>query len=310
MRNVRILGLCLVAAFVIAAVEATGASATNPEFGQCYAKPGGGNYADAGCTKPKPFGKGTFEWRTMAEITANKSFRENESVTHKGVLNANYISCSGRIRRAGSCASHGEKDEKSGPLPVECQNEFHRGLISGSKEVAHVGVAFEHCAVLGSAPCANTPTEEIQTNPLKGNLEYIKRAPKEVGLLLTPEKAPEAFAQFNCLGVISVVVGEGNAVEGTAYKEANGEENKGGNDGLIAPIAPINMMVTNLVQTYTFNAKLENVPSKFVGGQRESLETYEYSPFESAESSEWSKAGQEVTAESQQEDGEEIEIKA
>jgi len=174
--------------------------------------------------------------------------------------------------------------------------------------VAHVGITFEKCALLGQAPCANTPNEQIQVNPLKGSLGYIKKSTKEVGILLTPEKAPEPFAQFSCLGVITSVVGEGNATEGTAYKE-NGEENRGGNDGVIAPITPVNEMVTDLVQTYTVNSKLENVPRRFAFGPRESLESYEYSPFESAESSRWSPAGQAVIAESHQEDGEQVEIK-
>jgi hypothetical protein len=310
MSKVRQLGLCLGAAFAIAAVMATSASAVVPEFGQCVPV-AHGNYADAGCTKGKPLGKGTFEWRRVSEITGDKSFRENESVAHPAALIAKFNACNpGRTRQSGSCASRGEEEEKGGPLGIECTNEFHRGEVSGSKEVAHVGISFEHCAVFGTAPCANTPTEEIQVNPLRGSLGYIKHHPKQVGILLTPEKAPEPFAQFSCLGVITTVVGQGNAIEGTAYKEANGEENKGGNDGIIAPITPINEMTKFLVQTYTFNSKLENIPSRFLEGQRESLETYEYSPFESAFGSRWSPAGQQVTAESAQENGEEIEIKA
>ena len=264
MRAVRILGLCLVTAFTIVAITATSASATNPEFGQCYAKADGGNYANATCTKTAKKAKGAYEWRNVAEIIGDKAFRENESVEHKSVLTAKFNYCNpGRTRLSGSCASRGETEEKGEPLPVECANEYHRGEISGSKEVAHVGVAFEKCTVFGEVPCSNTPTDEIQTNPLKGYLGYIKG--KHVGILLTPEKAPEAFAQFNCLGVITTVVGQGNATEGTAYKEATGEENKGGNDGIIAEITPVNMMVSNLVETYTVNGKLENVPSKFSG---------------------------------------------
>jgi hypothetical protein len=50
MRHVRMLGLCLVAVFAMAAVATTSASAL--EWGQCYHfGPIGGKYTDSNCTK-------------------------------------------------------------------------------------------------------------------------------------------------------------------------------------------------------------------------------------------------------------------
>ncbi len=54
MRNVRTLGICLIAIFVFSALIASAASAAKfvPEWGQCVATEGGtgGHYGNAGCT--------------------------------------------------------------------------------------------------------------------------------------------------------------------------------------------------------------------------------------------------------------------
>jgi hypothetical protein len=58
MRTVRLVGVCLVAAFALGAIAASGAQAA--EYGQCLAKKHG-NYSNAGCTTSKPH-KGKYEW--------------------------------------------------------------------------------------------------------------------------------------------------------------------------------------------------------------------------------------------------------
>ena len=59
MRHVRMLGLCLVAVFAVAAVAATSASAL-PEWGSAKQR-AGGKYSDSNCTKKAKPGTGTFE---------------------------------------------------------------------------------------------------------------------------------------------------------------------------------------------------------------------------------------------------------
>ena len=300
MRHVRMLGLCLVAVFAVAAIAATSASAL-PEWGKCEAK-AGGKYSDANCTKKaSKKSPGEFEWKKATEFTENeRGFRGNEVIPHKGLLTTTFIKCSGGKQEPGSCASHGE-EEVTFPIEVECQREFHTGKVKGTKEVANVLVAFASCVVFGSIPCSNTPIEgEIDTNPLKGSLGYINKPNKEVGVLLTPETKHGSFAQFSCGGIITTVVGQGSKTQGTAYKETSGEENKGGNDGIISPITPVNKMTGDFTQTYTINAEDENIPSKFEGKPRELLEDYEYPPFENANKSKWSKAGETIVSESHQ----------
>ena len=71
MRHVRMLGLCLLAVFVVGAVAASGASAKLPEFGRCEPTEGGtgGRYGNASCTAVvKPLHGaylGSYEWHPL-----------------------------------------------------------------------------------------------------------------------------------------------------------------------------------------------------------------------------------------------------
>ena len=74
MRHVRMLGLCLVAVFAVAAIAASSASAL-PEWGQCEAK-AGGKYSDRNCQTKAKKGKGEYEWRKATEVgKSEKQFR-------------------------------------------------------------------------------------------------------------------------------------------------------------------------------------------------------------------------------------------
>jgi hypothetical protein len=279
--------------FATAGVVATSASAL-PEWGQCYVQAKHeGKYANAGCTvkakvvNTKPTGE--FEWRKGTEV-ANKHFH-GEGAT--GVLDTTLIICTpGAKREPGSCASKGEGEEKLGPLSVECTHEQNFGETKGTKEVTNIAVRFEHCVVLGSTPCSNTPNEgEIQVNALKGALGYINKSKKEVGVLLEPVVKHGEFAKFSCGGFLTTVVGVGNEKEGAAYSP----EKTGGFDGIISPIIPVNTMTNAFTQTYTVNSADENIPSKFEGKHIELLEDYAFNPSEPSTSSKWSKAGEAIT---------------
>ncbi len=288
MRHVRMLGLCLVAVLAVAAVAATSASAL-PEWGQCYAKTGG-KYADSNCQTKAKKGKGEFEWRKGSEVT-HKEFH-GENLGSGGVLTSDLVLCDGgnnpEGRHPGKC--YEGEEENVAAVSVECTSEHNTGDLSGSKEVKNVAVIFSGCTSLGFT-CTNTTTEgTIQVNRLKGELGYINKATKEVGVLLEPAVKKGNFANFGC-GPLSIAVGVGNEKEGAAYSP----EKTGGYDGIISPITPVNQMTPTFTQVYTMNEGFENIPSKFEGKHPELLESYLYNPERPSYSSKWSRAGQTIT---------------
>jgi hypothetical protein len=284
------LGLCLAAVFVVAAVGATSASAL-PEFGQCFEKEGG-KYTEAGCVK-KATTKvpGKFEFRKATEV-ANKKFSGEAGA---GVLEGIYIECSPGFKRAKCNPPEEEHVFLGGPVKIECESESNHGEETGTKEVKNISVIFRGCKALGTIPCQNAPKEgEIQVNPLKGKLGFINKnaKPREVGQLLEPAKAKGEFAKFTCSTIIGTVVGMGNEKEGCAYplKACGG-------DGIISTIAPVNTMTSELTQVFTINeATAENVPSKFEGASPlKVLESYIFDVEKPEESTLWSKSGETIT---------------
>jgi hypothetical protein len=319
MRHLRMVGLCLVAVFAIAAVAATSASAL-PEWGQCYVQAKHeGKYTDKNCTVKakvvnlKPTGE--FEWRKATEV-AKKTFTGEAGA---GVLEGKYILCA---------TSEGAADTKYGrkglpcpagdheavffekPIKVECESEANHGEITGAKTVAHVSVVFRGCKVLGSSPCSNTVNEgEIRVNTLKGTLGFVNKnaTPREVGLLLEPAVKKGEFASFTCLtGQLGTIVGEGNETEGCAYplKACGG-------DGIIGAQTPVDEMVTHYSQKFTINeATQENIPSKFEGtAPLKVLESYLFNEEEPQFTSQWSKAGEAITNVTTSEEATEVKAK-
>jgi hypothetical protein len=311
MRHIRMVGLCLVAVFAIAAVAATSASAL-PEWGQCYVQAKHeGKYANAGCTvKAKKVSEkftGEFEWRKGTEV-AKKHF-EGGNVGSGGVLAGEYIGCEiggeGDKYRGPNCEGNGgTKNVLLGkPISVECESEHNSGEAAGAKEVKNVAVVFRGCKVLGSIPCSNALEGEIRVNTLKGTLGYINKSKKEVGVLLQPFVKHGEFTKFNCGSSIATVVGEGNEKEGCAYPLP-----ACGGDGIISPITPVNTMTSAFTQTYTMNEKFENIPSKLEGKRIELLESYLYNAETPEYTSMWSKAGETITNANTPEEA--VEIKA
>lgn len=292
MRHLRILGIALAAAFAIAAIAAASASAANPEWGQCYEKTGG-KYTNSSCTTK---GKGgTWEWRKGTEV-AHKKFAGG-NVGSGGVLTTELYACNGsgengRLTRK-KCEEKGYKMESVGEITIECHSETNYGEAVGKDGVGNISVKFEGCHVFETVPCSNGTAEgEIQVEPLKGVLGYLNKSEHKVGVLLEPAKKHGYFAQFTCLGIIGTVVGVGNSKEGAYYEP----ESKGGNDGIISPIEPVNTMTSEFTQTYTVNhANHQNVPSNFEGKPKELLEDYIYSLSEPNDSDGWSPAGEEIT---------------
>ncbi len=305
MRHVRMLGLCLIAVCAVVAVAATSASAL-PEWGQCYAKEGG-KYANSNCTSKAKKGAGTFEWRKGSQVSPSQ--KKFEGGGGLGILSAEYHYCEpGEVRQPHCNAGEQENLFLGEPISVECESEVNHGEASGSKGVANISVIFRGCKLLGAVPCSNTEVEgEIQTNTLKGELGYINKTTKDVGVLLEPTAKHGRFAQFTCIGgSITTVVGVGNAKEGAVYSP----EKTGGYDGIISPITPVNEMNTEFTQVYTVNENHENVPSSFEGKHIDLLESFVFSSERPYETTKWSKAGESITNVNKQISGEPVEIKA
>jgi hypothetical protein len=311
MRHVRMLGMCLVAVFAVAAVAATSAMAL-PEWGKCEAREGG-KYADSNCTVKAKKGAGSFEWIKGKNLKPVRFSGEN--IGSGGVLNTQLMFCEGseniqehRIPKSKCVEQGGEVTDALGEnTAVECEYEHNTGEAVGTKGIDNVAVVFHGCKLFGSAPCSNGPNEgEIRVNPLKGELGYISASEHKVGVLLEPAKKHGEFAKFDCAGILDTVVGVGNTKEGAWYEP----ENHGGYDGIISPITPVNQMTSKYTQVYTADPEThQNIPSNFAGKHSEVLEDYVYN----AESPEnhgtlWSPADEEITNENTA--AEEGEIKA
>jgi len=319
-RHVRMLGLCLVAAFAVAAIASTSASAL-PEWGKCEAK-AGGNYTDANCTvKAKPKGTGSFEWKKGAEL--KPVHFEGGNVGSGGVLYTKPRVCDGFVGIHGFesvrvprkvCEEKGYENDKVETFntAIECESEHNTGEATGKNEVKNVTVKFLGCKLFGSIPCSNGSNEgEIAVNQLKGTLGYINKAEKKVGVLLEPVVKKGEFAKFSCAGALANVVGVGNKTEGAEYTSSGctgicpgttpEEEKHGGYDGIISPITPVNQMTSEYTQVYTVKQGLgseapdENIPNKFEGKHIELLENYYYAIESPWEGDAWSSAGEEIT---------------
>jgi hypothetical protein len=341
MRHLRMLGLCVVAALAVAAVAATGASAL-PEFGKCvHIGAKGGKYTDSNCTKKAAKNAageflGEFEFKKVKELKeegAHLGFK-GASVSGGGVLTSDItrscVKSSGGAVRVTRKKCHELEEKKEGeevvnanepPTKVACESESNSGEISGSKEVTKVAATFKGCKLFGSAPCSNTATEgEIVVNVLKGQLGYIDKATKDVGLLVFPANKG-LFVKFVCAGFLAIEVGVGNKTEGAEYVKGplypNGctdscpgatpeEEAHGGYDGVISTITPVNQMTTKTTQVFTANERAENIPSHFAGKHIDLLEVSIFNTEEPAVKVDWNRAGEELTNENTAEEAGEI----
>jgi hypothetical protein len=227
MKRMRIMGLCLVAAFAFSALAAS-SSFGAAEIGRCVAKAGTGKFKNANCTEKA----GTkVEEKAFEFLKGAKSETEGVHFTSAGgegvleTVSGTKITCSTQ-------SATGKYDEDSGVI----------------KEVESVVAKFEGCGIpaLGTK-CNSTgePEGNIATFLLKGPLGYIageKTKTPTVGQLLTPEKAKGFFAEFKCLsgGITVKVKGKEGAVEG-----------KTGGNCVIAPVENANEMSLTAKQVYS-----------------------------------------------------------
>jgi len=183
MKRMRILGLCLVAAFAMSAMAVASASAAPPEIGRCIkVAKGQGRYKDAGCEKGEVKG-GIYEWIP-------------------GVVKNKFTSTEGK-----------STFETVGKQKVVCKSDTDSGEYFPPKEDLET-IVFAGCEVIGvingkkvKLPCQNAggPPGVIQTTTLRSLLGFIK-APNEVGVSLeSVTGAP--FAEFECGGIRIAITG-------------------------------------------------------------------------------------------------------
>jgi len=315
------LGLCLVAVFAVGAYAVSSASAL-PEWGKCEAQ-AGGKYSDANCAVKAKKGAGSFEWRKASEV-ASKRVAEGKSgnvpfaghnLGSGGTLTTAFRECwthegtvSIRTTRQ-KCAEEGEERLHTSQFYVECGTEANTGEAVASNKVGNVHVKFTGCLLLGQVPCNSSGQAEgeIETNPLKGELGYIKKSAKEVGVLLEPAKKAGAFAEFECAGSLNTVVGVGSKKTGAEYTSSGcfgecpgatpAQEAHGGYDGIISPITPVDEMTSEYKQVYTQESEYpyRNIPSNFEKKHTDVLEDYISLVSEPSHQTDWSAAGEVIT---------------
>jgi hypothetical protein len=339
-RHVRMLGLCLVAAFALAAVAASSAVA-GPQWIKCELAGPGHNYSGPNCTKEekaKPKGTGEYELYKGPEIEAKRVAEgksagvpfSGHSVGAGGTLTTVFRECGVEensrfitTTRQGCIEEGGEERSDPTKFFVECSNETNVGEAVSKNQVGNVHVTFTGCTLLEAYACNSSGKAEgeIETSPLKGKLGWINKSAKEVGVLLEPAAGKHAaFAEFVCGGILATDVGVGNKKEGAEYTSSGcygicpgttpEEEKHGGYDGIISPITPVNQMTNEFTQVYTQEAAYpyRNIPSAFEGKHISVLEDKLFGVEEPNIALDWSAAGEVITNVNTPE--EESEIKA
>jgi hypothetical protein len=166
MKRIKIMGLCLVAMFVMSAMASAVASAAEPAFFECKAEKGG--KFEKGCKKEG--GKGGFN--LVEGIGKGKAFK---GAGGKATLHTKAVG--------------GE---------VTCTGFKDAGTITTPKHEAKVTSTFTGCVTLGKK-CFSPKAKagEIKTFTLMGDIGYIEKAGKIVGTDLKPEGG-ELLAEFAC----------------------------------------------------------------------------------------------------------------
>lgn len=207
MRHLKIVSLCLAAAFAVAALGAATASASLPAVYQCVtAKKVGkkyvGHYLDKKCSKPA----------SPAEIEEGKKNKyELEEWNEAGKGGASKVK---EFKGKSGTAFL----EIKGVGPIKCKKGSDTGKFTGPKTVGDINVTFTGCE-LNKVKCQTTATlGEIKTKTLKGEIGYVDEVfgtPVEhttVGIDLTPEsgayEAEDILCEASKLRVTGSVIGE------------------------------------------------------------------------------------------------------
>jgi hypothetical protein len=304
------LAACLIAAFAIGAVVASGASAL-PEWGKCEAK-AGGKYSDSSCQTKAKKGTGTYEYLKATQVKSKRISEgksgnvpfSGSSEGSGGVLTTNLRGCeteSGQLIQTtrAKCAEEGGTEfEVEEPIKIECEGETNSGEAESKNRVTNIQVTFTGCALGAFLPCQSEGAAEgeVKTKTLKGFLGYISKTEKEVGLVLEPASKHGAFAEFECGGVNETVVGVGDKKTGTYWEDKPGVEKHGGYDQVISPITPVNTMTSTFTQVFSVSSEppFNNIPHALQGKHISALEDWQEAVIEEART-QWESAGEEIT---------------
>jgi hypothetical protein len=172
--RLKMLGLCLIAVFSMAAMAVASASAeTLPKFNEC-AKVKTGTEAK-GCKGP------------------GKGYEKKEGFKGKGK----------GFKGVGKAASLHTSKLKS---EITCKANKDVGTITGEKTEGGIVATFTGCATLGKKCKSGATAGTIVTHSLKGVLGYINASAHEVGADLTPTTGT-ALANFECEGLVVETTG-------------------------------------------------------------------------------------------------------
>ena len=271
-RPARTLGFSLLAVLATAAVTASTASASLPEWGGCEpAAPGHGKYSDPACVKKVTLAnkktEGNYEWYTGAAFGFVHQ-RENGHPPSLGLQSYHFGE-----NEEGPIQIGKSTFETAAHKKMECQDGSIYFLLenANTKGVREVWLSLHGCESEG-LPCRNNGSLEegeisneeqwLQAEGLKGTLGYISGKGTEhpvVGLSLTAfNTKSENIEQRRLLFATCEAPGP----ESVGNLEIGG--NKRGGNAVIALVTPVDQMATEHTLTYTQSAGVQT-PSAFEG---------------------------------------------
>jgi hypothetical protein len=220
MRRIKIVGLCLVAVFALAAMTAGSASATAPEFGRCLkvTPKKVSNYDSSKCvklasedagTEAEKLAKGNFAW--SPGVVKNKFTTKMKEATIATL-------------------------ETVGGTKVTCTGETSTGEYTGLKTVGNMVAKFTGCEV-SKVKCesAGAGVGNINTAALEGPIGFETQViPASKDHLAQELKAPGGghLADFECVGLTVEVRGSvlhkitANAMKLTATEKFTASKGK------------------------------------------------------------------------------------
>ena len=253
MKRFRIVGLCLAAIFALSAFAATASAETPPEVGRCLKK-AGGKWKDGGCKTPSKAGEEKFEWYP-AFIG--------------GVLNTNPSTPKLKYTSASEPETIIQLETTGGAV-IKAKAQSAIGEWTGEKKniaekVVFTGVEFKGFKCKSTNPPA-TNEGEVRVKDLNGNIAVYKKgetkAKDKVANRLVPKDGSGIFTEFKC-SIIPVVV----------------------RGAILNPITVNAMKCFPAPMTVKYTgAKGKQKPDRFVGGEKETLESsIEGGPFEASD---------------------------
>lgn len=195
MIRIRIVGACLIAAFVMSALVASSASAfvrEPPEVGRCI-KHTGGHWKDGGCkTAAKVTSEQKFEWYPAYGEAENGETKLAEKLKFTSVSKA------GTLIQLTTTAGEG----------IGCKTQTADGEITGPKTLKSFNIIFKTCAAAGQKCTSTNPVAgepgEIKVKELNGLIGIEKfgetHANDKVANLFKPASG-EIFTEFECGGI-------------------------------------------------------------------------------------------------------------